>query len=66
MKRGRPPLPKAKLRAYKVLVALNPIEEKAIRAAAADVSLTAWIRDAALRAARRGKRSPPRSPRYPM
>jgi hypothetical protein len=53
---GRPPFPKAKLRAYKVLVSLSPGETKALRAAAAGEPLAAWIRDAALRAARRGKR----------
>jgi hypothetical protein len=56
MKLGRPPLPKAKLRAYKVLVSLSPSETKAIRTAAAGEPLAAWIREAALRAARRGKR----------
>ena len=52
MKVGRPPLSKARLRAYKVLVALNPSEEKAIRAAADGEALATWIRDAALREGR--------------
>ena len=50
---GRPPFPKAKLRAYKVLVFLSPSETKALRAAAAGVPLAAWIRETALRAAAR-------------
>jgi hypothetical protein len=56
MKMGRPPFPRAKLRAYKVLVSLSPSEKAAIRAAAGDEALAAWIRAAALRAARRSKR----------
>ena len=53
---GRPPLPRAKLRAYEVLVSLSPSETKAIRAAAGDVPVAAWIRNAALHVARRSKR----------
>jgi hypothetical protein len=50
---GRPPFPKAKLRSFKVLVALNPTEAVAIRKAAGGVPLSVWIRDMALRAAAR-------------
>jgi hypothetical protein len=53
---GRPPLQKGKLRAYKVLVSLSPGETKVIRAAAGGAPLAAWIRNAALRAARMSKR----------
>jgi len=52
-KLGRPALPKAKLRAFKVLVALNPSEEAALRKAAGGVPLAAWMRAMALRAAAR-------------
>jgi hypothetical protein len=53
---GRPPFPKAMRRGYKVLVSLSASETKAIRAAAGDDPLAAWIRDVALRAARRRAR----------
>ena len=53
MKIGRPPLPKAQLRAYKVLISLSPREAKAIETAARGAPLAVSIREAALRAARR-------------
>jgi len=50
---GRPPIAKAERRSYKVLVALNVAEARAIRAAAGDVPLAVWLRELGLRAARR-------------
>jgi len=52
-RRGRPPFPKAKLRTVKVLVSLSPGEARAIRAAAGDEPVAAWLREVGLRAARR-------------
>jgi len=53
---GRPPLPKSQLRRIKVLVSLSPGEGKALRIAAAGEPLATWIREVALRAARRRAR----------
>lgn len=50
---GRPPIPKAERRGFKVLVALNASEAKAIRAAAGGEPLAVWFRELGLRAARR-------------
>ena len=50
---GRPPIPKAERRGFKVLVALNAAEEKAIRAGAGGRPLAVWFRELGLRAARR-------------
>jgi len=50
---GRPPIPKAERRGFKVLVALNVAERRAIEAAAGDVPLAVWFRELGLRAARR-------------
>lgn len=52
----RPPFPKARLRAFKVLVSLSPSETATLRKAAGEQPLAVWIREAALRAAQRGKR----------
>jgi hypothetical protein len=56
-KLGRPPIPKTERRGFKVLVALNAAEAKAIRAAAGGQPLAVWFRELGLRAAkRRGSR----------
>jgi len=50
---GRAPYPPHKLRSFKTLVALTPGEAAAIRSAAGSKPIAVWIRDVALRAARR-------------
>jgi hypothetical protein len=50
---GRPPLPRTKLRAHKVLVALTPGELAAIKRAAQGEPLAVFLRRVGLRAARR-------------
>ena len=52
-KRGRPPLPKSKLRRHAVLVKLSDAERAAIRSGARGEPLAVYLRRLGLRAARR-------------
>lgn len=53
---GRKPRPPQTVRSVPILLRVSPVERAALDAAAGDVPLATWLRDVALRAARRRTR----------